>query len=156
MKLFNKPLSAYCQQAKGGIYLLAALSVVRFLMKPLFNVPYARGTTFTSVSILMILVMAYYAYRVASSGSGNYRDLLGLATVFGLSIAGLVIAGILVDELGGIDSYYTDPAHGGSFNIWQHVAGHLLVNGIGYSLFLWGVGSLVYYVANMSRKKAMA
>jgi len=156
MKLFNKPLGAYWQHAKGGIYLLAALSVIRFLMKPMLNIPYAQGTLFTSVTILMILVMAYYAFRAASSGSGSYRDLLGIAAVIGLSTAAMIILGIAIDDFGGIDTYYTDPAHGGSLNAWQHIGGHLVFTGILSSLVLWGIGSLVYYVANMSRKKAVA
>jgi len=156
MKLFNKPLGAYWQYAKGGIYLLAALSVIRFLMKPVLNIPYAQGTTFTSVTILMILVMAYYAFRAASSGSGSYHDLLGIAAVIGLSTAAMIILGILVDAFGGIDTYYTDPAHGGSLNVWQHIGGHLVFTGILSSLVLWGIGSLVYFVANMNKKKAMA
>lgn len=156
MKLFNRPLSAYWQHAKGGIYLLAALSVIRFLMKPVFNVPYEQGTTFTSVTILMILVMAYYAFRAGASSLNSYRDLLGIATVIGLSTAVMIIAGILIDEFGGIDTYYTDLAHGGSFNVWQHIGGHVVFTGIVSSLVLWGIGSLVYFVANMSKKKAMA
>ena len=156
MKLFNKPLGAYCQHAQGGIYLLAAVSVIRFLMKPVFNIPYAQGTTFTSVTILMILVMAYYAFRAGSSGFGNYRDLLGIAMAIGLCTATMIVAGILIDEFGGIDTYYTDPAHGGSFNVWQHIGGHVVFTGIVSSLVLWGLGSLIYYVANMNKKKALA
>jgi len=155
MKLFNKPLGAYWQHAKGGIYLLAALSVIRFLMNPLLKIPYAQGTTFTSVTILMILVMAYYAFRAGSSSLNSYRDLLGIATVIGLSTAAMIILGIAIDDLGGIDTYYTDLAHGGNLNTWLHMGGHL-VAGIVSSLVLWGVGSLVYYVANMSKKKALA
>lgn len=156
MKLFNKPLRAYCQQAQGGIYLLAAVSVIRFLMKPVFNIPYEQGTTFTSVTILMMLIMAYYAYRMAAAGAGNYRDLLGIASAIGLSTAAMIIAGILIDEFGSIDTYYTDLAHGGSFNVWQHIGGHVVFTGIISSLVLWGLGSLVYYVASMGKKKAMA
>lgn len=156
MKLLNKPLGTYCQQAKGGIYLLAAMSVIRFLMKPVFNIPYEQGTTFTSVTILMILVMGYYAFRAGASGSGNYRDLLGIAAAIGLSTATMIIAGILIDEFGGIDTYYTDAAHGGSLNVWQHVGGHVVFTGVITPLVLWGIGSLVYYVANMNKKKAMA
>jgi hypothetical protein len=50
MKLFNKPLGEYCQFSKMGIYLLALVGVIRFLMKPVFNVPYAQGTYFTSMT----------------------------------------------------------------------------------------------------------
>lgn len=156
MKLFDKPFGAYWQHAKGGIYLLAALSVIRFLMTPVFNVPYAQGTHFTSVTILMIVLMVYYAVRAAASGFDSYRDLLGIAAVLGLSTAAMIMVAIAIDDFGGIDTYYTDPAHGGSLNAWQHMAGHLIFTGIISSLVLWGIGSLVYFIANRGRKKAVA
>ncbi len=153
MKLFNKPLSEYCQFAKTGIYLLALVSVIRFLMKPVFNIPYSQGTHFTSVTILTILLMIYYAVRANAAGYG-YRDLLGIAAVIALSTAVMIILGIAIDDFGGIDTYYTDLEHGGNLNPLLHIGGHILGGIIG-SLFLWGIGSLVYYIANMSRKKAV-
>jgi len=155
MKLFNKPFGEYWQFAKGGVYLLAALSVIRFLMKPVFNIPYAQGTHFTSVTILMILLMIYYAARANGSGYG-YRDLLGIAAVICLSTAAMIIVGIAIDDFGGIETYYTDLEHGGSFNAWQHIGGHIIFTGVISSIVLWGIGSLVYFIANRGRKKAIA
>jgi hypothetical protein len=156
MKLFNRPLSEYCRFTKVGIYLLALVSVVRFLMKPVFNIPYAEGTHFTSVTILMPILMIVYTIRARSAGLGSYRDLLGIAAALALSTAAFIIVGIAVDTLGGIETYYTDLAHGGNLNQWLHVGGHILVTGVGFSLILWGIGSLVHLVTGASRKKAMA
>jgi hypothetical protein len=156
MKLLNKPMGEYCQFTKVGIYLLALVSVVRFLMKPVFNIPYAEGTHFTSVTILMPILMIVYTLRARSAGLDNYRDLLGIAAALALSSATFIILGIAVDTLGGIDTYYTDLAHGGNINQWLHVGGHILVTGVGFSLILWGRGSLVHLVTGASRKKAMA
>jgi hypothetical protein len=156
MKLFNRPFGEYLQFAKVGVYLLALVSVVRFLMKPVFNIPYAQGTHFTSVTILMPILMIVYTLRAGTAGLGSYRDLLGIAAALAISTMVFIILGIAVDTLGGIETYYTDPEHGGNINQWLHVGGHILVTGVGFSLFLWGVGSLVHLATGASRKKAMA
>jgi len=154
MKVFNKPLSEYWQFTKTGIYLLALVSVIRFLMKPVLNIPYAQGTHFTSVTILLLVLMVVYAFRANAAGYG-YRDLLGIAFTLAMSTAALIILGILIDAFGGIDTYYTDLEHGGNLNPLLHIGGHL-IGGVVSSLVLWGVGSLVYFLANMGQKKAVA
>jgi hypothetical protein len=156
MKLFNRPLGEYCRFTKVGIYLLALVSVVRFLMKPVFNIPYAEGTHFTSVTILLPILMIVYTIRAGSAGLKSYRDLLGIAVALAFSATTFIILGIAVDSLAGIETYYTDPDHGGNINQWLHVGGHILVTGVVYSLILWGLGSLVHLVTGASRKKAMA
>jgi hypothetical protein len=87
----------------------------------------------------------------------SYRDLLGIAVVLSFSTAAMIMVAIAIDDFGGIETYYTDPAepHKGVMNPFQHMGGHLLAGAIS-SLVLWGVGSLVYLVANMGRKKAVA
>jgi hypothetical protein len=67
-----------------------------------------------------------------------------------------IILGIAIDEFGGIDTYYTDLEHGGSFNVWQHMGGHVIFSGVIFTLAMWGLGSLVYLIASASRKKAVA
>jgi hypothetical protein len=156
MKLFNKPFGEYIQFAKVGVYLLALVSVVRFLMKPVFNIPYAQGTHFTSVTILMPILMIVYTLRAGAAGLDSYRDLLGIAAALAIPTMVFIILGIAVDTLGGIETYYTDLAHGGNINQWLHVGGHILVTGVIYSLILWGIGSLVHLATGASRKKAMA
>ena len=154
MKLLNKPFAEYLQMAKLGIGLLLLVSVVRFVLKPMFDMPYAQGTNFASVTILMPILMLFYAIKVANSG-GTYRDLLGVAMALGFSTALFIIVGIAVDDFGGVDTYYTDLAHGGDLNPWMHIVGHV-VFGIVVTLVLWGVGSLIYLIAGGARKKAMA
>jgi hypothetical protein len=155
MKLFNKPFGEYWQFAKVGVYLLALVSIIRFLMKPVFNIPYGQGTHFTSVTILMILLIIYYAVRANAAGY-DYRDLLGIAAAIAWPTTIMIILGIAIDDFGGIDTYYTDLEHGGSFNPWQHMGGHIIFSGIITPLVLWGIGALVYYLTNANRKKAVA
>ena len=124
------------------------------LLLPVFNIPYARGTTFTSVTILLLLLAAVYAVRVFNTG-GSYRDVLGVAFVLATTAAACIILAIAIDDFGGIDTYYTDPAHGGELNPWMHMLGHAVFAIVG-TLFLWGLGSLVYLVASRLKKKALA
>ena len=154
MKRRNKPLGEYLRFAKLGVGLLLLVSIVRFLLKPAFGIPYEQATHFASVTFLMLILMPVYAVVVARHG-GSYRDLLGVALALSLSTTLFIMLGIALDDFGGIDTYYTDLAHGGQLNPWAHMAGHILGGVIG-ALVLWGLGSLVYLVAGGSRKKAMA
>ncbi len=156
MKLFDKPFGEYFQFVKVGLYLLALVAVVRFLMKPVFNIPYAQGTHFTSVTILLPILMIVYTIRANSAGLGSYRDLLGIAAVFGLSSAVLIILGIAISNIAGIETYYIEPGHGGGINQWFHAGAHLILNGVIFGLILWGIGSLVNFLMSMGRKKAVA
>jgi hypothetical protein len=154
MKLLKKPFGEYLEYTKLGIGLLLLVSVVRFLLKPVFEIPYAQGTHFASVTILLPILMLVYAVMIARN-RGSFRDLLGVALALSLSAALFVMLGIALDDFGGIDTYYTDPEHGGQLNAWAHMGGHLVGGFIG-ALILWGLGSLAYLIAGGSRKKAMA
>jgi hypothetical protein len=157
MKLFNRAFGEYFQFTKIGIYLLALVAVARFLMKPVLNIPYAQGTFFTSVTILLPILMIVYTIRANAAGLGSYRDLLGIAAVLTLSTAVMIMLAIAVDDFGGIETYYTDPAepHKGVMNPFQHMGGHLLF-GLISTLVMWGIGALTHFIIGLTRKKAMA
>jgi hypothetical protein len=104
----------------------------------------------------MPILMIVYTLRAGAAGLDSYRDLLGIAAALAIPTMVFIILGIAVDTLGGIETYYTDLAHGGNINQWLHVGGHILVTGVIYSLILWGIGSLVHLATGASRKKAMA
>ena len=157
MKLFSKSFGEYWQFAKGGAYLLAIMAVIRFVLKPLTHLPYEQVTHFASVTNLMILLMIYFTIRGRASGFINsYRDVLGIAATLALSSVVLIVAGIAISNIAGIDTYYIEPGHGGGVNQYVHVGLHLLFNSVGFSLFLWGVGSLVHFLMSLGRKKAVA
>ena len=155
MKLLNKPFGEYVKMTQLGVGLVLLVSVVRFVLKPMFDIPYAQGTNFASVTILVPILMLFYAIKVANSG-GTYRDVLGVAAALSLPTAAFIILGIALDDFGGIDTYYTDLGHGGSLNAWQHMGGHVVFSGIVFTLAMWGLGSLIYLIARSSRKKVMA
>jgi hypothetical protein len=151
MGILDKPFKVYVKQARYGIALLFVVSLVRFLLKPVLAIPYEIGT-WVSVTIAQPILMLIYTMRVIRT-SGTYRDLLGFASALSLSMLVFIVAGILVDDLLGIDSYYTDPAHGGALNPWKHIVGHV-ITAIVFTIVLWGIGSLIYTMAKGSRKTA--
>ena len=152
MRILGKPFRVYVKEAQLGIVLLFVVSLVRFLLKPAFASPYEIGSLWASVTIVQPVLMLIYTMRVIRT-SGTYRDLLGFALVLTLSTLVFIAVGILIDDLAGIDSYYTDPAHGGALNSWQHIAGHT-ITAIVFTIVLWGIGSLIYMIARGSRKTA--
>lgn len=142
MKLLDKPLNAYCSETRVGIALLLVVAVVRFLMLPVFGVPYADGTTYTSMTILVVLLTVYYSYTASQVAGTTYRDILGIAFSLTLSANVMIAVAIGIDDFGGIDTYFTDPAHGGSLNPLLHMSGHILAAFI-LAVVLWGIGSLL-------------
>ena len=79
MKLFHKPFGHYLRQTRWGMGLLLAVAVVRFLMLPLFQVPYETGTGWVSLTVLLPVLMLVYAVVVARGG-GNFPGHAGFIT----------------------------------------------------------------------------
>ncbi len=131
-----------------GIGVLLLVAIVRFLLQPLFQIPSDQGTNWVSLTILLPIIMLIYAAAVARRG-GTFRDLLVLAALFAFSAMLFVILGIAIDDFGGIDTYYTGPQEA---NTWGHMFAHV-VEGLIFTLLLWGIGSVVYLVAG-GRKRA--
>ena len=151
MKLLTNPFSQYLRDVRPGITLLILFAVIRFLLKPVFQVPYARGTNFASVTILLFILTVFYSVKAAHS-SGTYRDILGIAAALSVVTAALVVVAIGVDEFGGIDTYYTDPAHGGNLNPWVHMGAHA-VGAVIFTMIMWGIGSLVFRFTGAGRQR---
>ncbi len=148
MKLLNKPFRQYFKEARLGIALLFLVAVMRFLLQPLFQIPQDQGTHWVSLTIMRPIIMVCYAVAVALKG-GTFRDLLALAAWFALSGMLFVMLGIAIDDFAGVDTYYTVP---GESNTWGHMLAHA-VEGVIFTLLLWGIGSVIYLVAG-GRKRA--
>ena len=130
---------------------LLAMAIVRFLMLPLFQVPYEQGTHWVSLTVLLPILMLFYAVGVAWAG-GTFRDVLGIALCLGFSNALLVMLGIGIDDFAGVDTYYT--VGEAAMSPGPHMLAHG-VSGLVFTLLLWGVGSLIYLVAG-GRKRSSA
>ncbi len=142
MAFFSKPFGSYVNSVKPGLYLLLVVAVVRFMMLPVFNVPYDSGTTYTSMSILLIILGVFFAYKLSQTQGSTYKDVLGTMMVLSYSNAIIVSIAILIDDFGGIETYFTAPGHSLE-STFAHIAGHIFVAGTFMALLLWGVGSLM-------------
>lgn len=154
MGLFVKPLRTYFLETCTGLWLLLAVGVIRFLLKPVFGIPYAQGTWYSSLTVLMLVLMIVYSASAARRQEG-YRDVLGIAAAIVLSDAAIIIVAIAIDEFAGIDTYYTDPGHGGNLNPFLHMGAHLVGAIIGTFLW-WGLGSLIFAIARAIAKPGAA
>lgn len=154
MALLGKPFAAYIRETCVGLWLLLAIGVVRFLLKPVFGIPYAQGTWYSSLTILALILVVVYS-AMAAFRRETYRDVLGIAAAIALSTAAIIIAAIAIDEFGGVDTYYTDPAHGGNVNPFLHMGGHL-IGGVSGTLVGWAIGSLVFTIARAIGKPSAA
>jgi hypothetical protein len=154
MRLFGKPFPGYFRETRIGLWLLMAVGAFRFLLKPVFGIPYAQGTWYSSVTILALILVVVYS-ALAATRRETYRDVLGIAAAISLASAAIIIVAIAIDEFGGIDTYYTDPLHGGSVNPFLQMGGHLIVL-IFYTLVGWGLGSIVLTIARAVTKLSTA
>lgn len=145
MAFFSESLGSFFTRVRPGLTIIAIFAVIRFLMLPVFGIPYAQGTNFASVFIVAGLVIAFYTLGHARD-AGGYKDLLAIVFVVILCTNLLVVIGIALDEGLGIDTYYTDPAHGGSQSVLSHMVGHLVFASIIGSLFYWILASILYTI----------
>ncbi len=150
MPLLSKPFRNYFRETCIGLWLLLAIGVFRFLLKPVFGIPYHQGTLYSSVTIMVLILVVIYSALAPSRGE-TYRDVLGISAAISFSSEAIIIAAIAIDEFGGIDTYYTDPAHGGNLNPFLHMGGHLIAAFIG-ALLWWGLGSLVFMIVRAAGK----
>jgi hypothetical protein len=144
MALLAKPFRTYFSETRVGLWLLLAVGVIRFLLKPVFGIPYPQATLYSSLTILVLILIVVYS-ALAASRRETYRDVLGIAAAISLSSAAIIVVAIAIDEFGGVDTYYTDLAHGGNLNPFLHMGGHLIGAVVG-TLVGWGLGSLVFAI----------
>lgn len=154
MALFAKPFRTYFRETCVGLWLLLAVGVLRFLLKPVFGIPYSQATWYSSLTILVLILVVVYSGLAARRGE-TYRDVLGIAAAISLSSAAIIIVAIAIDEFGGIDTYYTDPAHGGNLNPFLHMGGHLIGAVLG-TFVGWALGSLVFAISRAVGKPSAA
>ncbi len=150
MPLLRRSLSAYFRETSVGLWLLIGVGVVRFLLKPLLGIPYEQASTYVSVTILSLILLAVYPVLAARRGK-TYRDMLGIAAAISITTAAISIIAIGVDEIAGVGTYFTDLGHGGEMNPFLHMLGHALAGLFG-TLIGWGLGSLVLLISNAVRK----
>lgn len=150
MGLFARPFKTYFQETWVGLWLLLAMGVLRFVLKPLTGIPYDKATSYCSLTLLGLLLLIVYSALAARRGQ-TYRDVLGISAALFLTSSLIILVAIGVDEVTGIDTYYTDPAHGGGLEA-RHLIGHVLA-AVVLTLIGWGLGSVFFAVSRATAKK---
>ncbi len=150
MGFFNEPLSSTFARLRTGVILLTVVAIIRFLAKPAFGLAYDDATHLVSLAWLLLILVTVYAVPTGRRG-GNWKDYLANALVLTATTQVLIVVAIAVDEFIGIDTFYTDPDHGGSINPLVHMAAHLVLPTVVLTLVftLWGwlCGTVVRRVA---------
>jgi hypothetical protein len=99
------------------------------------------------MNILLLLLALYYFVRACGHTGTGYRDILGIAFALALSSHVIIALAIAIEDFGGIDTYFTDPSHGGSLNPVVHMVAHVTAAAVLETLILWGLGSLLLTIA---------
>ncbi len=144
MNVFGKSLADYVRFQRVVLIVLAVVGALRLTLS-LAGLPDASVKWISMTAVAGIAVF-YYAVRVHTSGFGSYKQLLPLLVVQNTLLHGIVIAGILLTIFTGRENIFTAPEYGGTGNQWGHIAAHVLIGIVGFSLVAWGVASVVMLV----------
>jgi hypothetical protein len=101
-------LSRHLAYLRNAFLLLAAMAVLRFVAGTI-GIPFAVGSWITSLSLLSLLLAAYYGYRGSSQGFDGYPHMLLIGFIIAFAATHLVAYGIAVTDGLGISSYYHAP-----------------------------------------------
>jgi len=138
-------VAGYFRQVRFGVVLILLAGAVRFLMLPAFGIPYASGTTYTSLTILALVLGLVYPFAAARKPGTTYLDLLGVEFALAATMSLVIALAIVVDDVAGIETYYTAPGHGGEVNTIVHAVAHL-TGVVILPLVLWIPASLIKLV----------
>lgn len=119
-------LSRHLAYLRNAFLLLAAMAVLRFVAGTV-GVPYAVGSWITSLSLLSLLLAAYYGYRASSQGFDGYLHMLLIGFIIAFATTHLVAYGIVVTDGLGISSYYHAPGslQSQGAGVRQNIEAHL-------------------------------
>jgi hypothetical protein len=156
MQIFGKSLTEYLAFQRVFLGLILVVGVLRLALS-LAGV--GNDTVrWLSVTVVALAGWLYYSIRVHTSGFGSYRHLLPLLVNQHVLAHGIVVIGLVIAIFTGQDNIYSAPEYsgGGDGKNWVHVAAHVGIGMIGFSLVLWGLGSLVMLIARKASPRAPA
>jgi hypothetical protein len=144
--MFGKTLAEYLRFQRVVLALIVAAFVVRLAL----SMAGVANTTarWVSVTVVLLVGMAYYGVAVYRTGFGSYKQLYPLMLIQGIVGEGLVALAIALAILTGRDNIYTAPEYsgGGDGKNWLHVAAHLILGIVVLPLVSWAVGSLIMLI----------
>ena len=142
--MFGKKFSEYIRFQRLILALIAVVWLARLVLPLVGMSSLAR---WTSINIVLLAGLVYYAVAVHTGGFGSYKQLLGLLFIQ-TGLAHILIAfGIMLGILTGTPNMYTAPEFfGGNDGAnWIHVALHLVAVFI-LPLFGWLFASLILFI----------
>lgn len=142
MTVMGKTLSEYVRFQRWVLVVILLVAVGRLAL----SLAGAPGGVVRPLSVTAFLLAGalFYGVRVATTGFGGYRHLLPLLVIQHTVGYAVVIFGILLAALTGVDNVYTAPEYSKAPNYWPHAAGHAL-GIVVVSLALWPVSALVMW-----------
>ena len=146
MTFFGRPLSDYVRFCKPFLIVIPIVGILRLALS-VSGEPNSM-VKWLSVTALVWIGTLYYAVRVHTTGFGSYKQLLPICALLNLAAQVVIISGIIVAILTGVNNIYSAPeyAFGADGKTWLHVGAHLGIGTIAGSLVPWIIGSLVLFV----------
>ena len=153
--MFGKPLSQYLDFQKVILGLIAAVGLARLGLS-------LAGASNTAAAFLSMNVVAwtgafYYGLAADRHGFTRYKQLLPPALFQTLVMQSIAVLGIVL-SIAGLANIYAAPEYSfGVQNQWLHVLAHLTIGIVVPTLLIWGVASLVRWIARkMARRPVTA
>ncbi len=135
-------LSRHLGNLRNAFLLLVAMAGLRFVAG-VIGIPYFVGTWMTSLTLLGIVLAAYYGYRASASGFDGFGYALLIALMIAFVTFHLVVYGFVVSEALDVATYYSVSATTVQEQIESHlrVAPWLLLALAGSALIGFGVSN---------------
>jgi len=142
--LFDKRFVEYLAFQNIVLAILAAVGLARLGLS-LAGTPNAT-VAWLSMSAAGWAGVFYYGVAAHRLGFGSYRHLLPLAFIQMAVHQAIAVTGILL-AIAGLDNVYAAPEYTFGASPWVHLAGHLTIGIVVPTLMMWGVASLVLWIA---------
>jgi hypothetical protein len=146
MTVFGKPFSEYVRFTCYGLYVIAAVTILRLVLS-LAGVDNssARWVSGTVATLACVLV---YSAMVHTKRFGSYKQVLPVVWTLSMTLSVIVALAVVLGIVTGQDNIFTAPEFSGGQDgkNWGHVFAHVVLGAVVAPLVLWGVGSLVLLV----------
>jgi len=145
MTIFGKRPSEYVAFSRLFLGVILVVGVTRLALS-LAGVPNSIATWFSLTAVLWIGLL-YYSIRVHTSGFGSYKQLLAVLVTLNLLAEAIIIAGIILAIVTGVDNIYSAPEYsfGSDGKSWLHVGAHMVLGTTVAPLMAWLVGCAIMF-----------
>ena len=144
--MFGKSFSEYVSFEKVVLWIIAIVGLGRLALS-LGGVSNSAAR-WLSISVVMLLGVAYVSIRVHTSGFGSYKQLLPLIWIQTALAQSIVAGSIVLSIITHKENIFSAPEFSGGADgkTWRHVVAHLAIGFLIGPLVLWLIGSLILWV----------